>query len=348
MLKIPTKLEIKAWWKVFSVTHAVSKNSGTWVHRAAFVVHFLAKLTAFIPSFKKKIKPQKTKLNLELKQKLQDKLDLYKKLIIKHQDSHGFIFSDKCDSLLFSSLISTTGIPVDIEAAKDDLGFYHRRSREHPECYPDSSKSSFSRDMLTGLLWHFWHNNSHANSYSFYDTMKKHNYVMGLGDPARLIMMPSLEATLAQICKIQGKSNWTAHWLACRQIQAWPKNLTGYEAHLLILHSLLSGKVLGHVDNSILNAYKTYASKNPNNALHQFAYKLYTDGDLSNVAQLLLNEQWWPNNRLPTKKDRQGEWLVADDDDHVNWLPGSEDLEKEHPGGDFIFVAWLVLSSLRE
>jgi 5-methylcytosine-specific restriction endonuclease McrA len=83
---------------------------------------------------------------------LDRKYSLYKTLIQKVQDKHGFIESKECDSLLWSGLVGTVpDIKVDIMAAFDaKKGVWHRRPSK--DCWPEHSASTISRDMLLGLL----------------------------------------------------------------------------------------------------------------------------------------------------------------------------------------------------
>lgn len=340
----PSQDEFKSWWKVYQKENPILKNKGTWIHRLASLIHCIGKITALIPDFNKKIEPPKVYLDSALKLKLEEKYDRYKEMIKGHQDEHGFIITERCDSLLFSSLLSCSLNNVNIKAARDSQGWWHRRPLSYPNCFPNSSASSISRDMITGLIWYLYFNKDLTAAEETLELYKKHSFVMGQGDPSRLILMPGLEATIASIIyKLGGKSRWfTRH-----QRQTYPKNLTGYEVHLLVLHALLISRLSGHIRSNVLDSFKAYAEKNPCNALHQFAYSLYIDGNMNMVTELLLNEGWWPTDRLPTNRDRDSEWLTSRDCDYGYSPSPNPSPIKEFTGGDFIFVAWLVLESLK-
>jgi hypothetical protein len=336
--------KIKFYGSEIQKNNLILEKQGTWLHKAAYVVHLIAKLTSFVPTLKSKMYPFKVSLESSLKKQLEQKFEKYKELIKKHQDQHGFIATDRCDSLLYSSLLSCVIDNIDICAARDAEGWWHRRPLSHPQCFPFESKSSISRDMIVGLVWYLYHNKNLKVAEETLQLYKKHNYVMGQGDPARIVLMPGLESTLAEIIyRLGGRDRWiTRH-----QLQVWSKNLTDYEVHLLILHALLQGELLGSLKSNIVEVFKAYAERNPCNPLHQFAYRLYTDGNMNDVVTILLDESLWPADRLPKRKDRSSSWLNAHDCDD-NYLPTEEDADREHSGGDFLFVAWLILKALNK
>ena len=331
---------VMRYWKDNSHKYNINKHSGTWLHKVGPIIHSLGKLTALVPSFGVEHKMAKYKLRPELLAQLKVKLDLYQELIKKHQNEHGFIMHDHCDSLLYTGLFSVT-TDVNITAARDDAGYWHRRNTELP-CYPDGSKSTTSRDMMLGLYWYLWEHEDLELAESVLRHAKNNNYVMGLGDPARLLMMPAGEATLAEICyRLGGKNRWfTRH-----QKQFWPKTLKDYEVHLLVLHALLRGNILGYIDDGALEALAHYAVKNPHNPLYTYALSAFSDGDMNHTVELLLQENIWPHFRLPTSHDRKNDWVISRDagDD---WEPDTESEIKEHPGADFITVAHQILRNL--
>jgi hypothetical protein len=86
--------------------------------------------------------------------------------------------------------------------------------------------------------------------------------------------------------------------------------------------------------------YEYHYFREPNNPLFAFLY-----GNLHKAYQILMNEKYFPNNRLPTNKDRFEEWLVQRDfEDKVAWKPAPDhDKLKEFSGGDYLFVAGIIL-----
>jgi len=330
---------IAEYWKENSYKYNINKHHGTWLHNVGFTIHALGKISALIPNFRKRHTHQQYTLNNQLEAKLRLKLKIYKKLIRKHQNKYGFIMDNHCDSLLYTGLFSVATNNIKITAARDSKGYWHRRDVEQP-CYPNGSASTISRDMMLGLYWYLWEHKDLNLAESVLEHAKANNYVMGLGDPARLLMMPAGESLLAEIChKLGGKNRWfTRH-----QMQSWPKNLKGYEIHLLVQYALLRGNVLGYIDSKTLDVLEYYAYENLHNPLYTYAYSAFADGNMNRTAQLLLQEDLWPSHRLPTTKDRHNDWIISRDPGS-NWLPGFGD--NEHTGADFIVIAEQLLRNL--
>lgn len=330
--------EVKEWYITsFEPKYKIQDYSGTWLHRVGFVLHFITfKIQALFLFNKVSYKSKPRSLDQALSSKLKAKMTIYKTLLPKHQDQFGFVMTDKCDSTLYSGLLGSVGVGVDIKAARLANGFWERRPLN--PCYGSGSKSSFSRDMLVGLLWWIWRNKDLKLAEELYQHFKQNNFVMGLGDPSRLLVMSGLEATLAEIIfKLGGKN----HFLARRQSQSWPLTLRGYEVHLSMLHLLLVGELKGGITKDMMKSLEHYG-KDSCFAIVQFAYGLYVSGDLSQAAQTLLNSNLWPDNRLPTNKDRSADWLHTQDNPNDYKSSPDNDVH-EFAGADFIFYGSLVL-----
>lgn len=264
---------------------------------------------------------------------LRDKFNLYHTLFPSKQDASGFILSDECDSLLFTGLVgSVPGINVDIDAAQDAQGSWHRRPLELPECCPEFSKSSISRDMLLGLAWYAYSNGRLDISEGVIKYALSHWMVMGKGAKSRTIMTPGLLSTFAWISyRLGGPSRLWLRWIpTVESAQA-----TDYQAHLSMLHILLRRELTGKEDLHA-DVAQAQCKRQPNNPLFQWAA-----GNGAIAESILMDERLWPNDRLPTSRDRKGEWLLQRDDGH-NWQPGEGD--HIHTGGDFLFLANLVLN----
>lgn len=295
---------------------------------------------------------------------LKEKFNLYVNFVKTAQDQHGFIMADKCDSLLFSGLIGCVPeIDVNIDAAHNSDGMWWRRPIDLSPCYtstltwkdrfslawkdiwtnPTSTKetiqaafetggSSISRDMFIGLAWNCYHNNRLDISEGVIKYALKHFLIMGKGTPTRTFLTPGLLSTFAWISyRLGGPSR---PWL--RYIpQFESKTVTGFEAHLSVLHILLRNELTGKVkfgDNLVAQA-----NREPQNPLFEYAI-----GNKANATKLLMDERWFPNNRPPTNKDRSEPWLLQRDYGK-DWL--SEDGERKiWSGADFLFCAWLVLN----
>ena len=333
--------KIKQWYAANKNSFRINKHQGTWLHFLAPCIHYLARFTSLIALLgflTKKYKTQPISLSEPLKTKLYAKLELYKQLLKQQQDQNGFIEVSFCDSLLYTSWVACVeDVACNISTAKDSEDYWHRRPTNNP-CYPQGSGSTISRDMITGLTWYMWFKKDLKLAEQFLEHTQKNNFVMGLGDPSTLVLMPSLEATIAEIInKLGGKSKWFIK----NQIQTWPTSLQDYQIKLAVGHALLRISIKGYATSSMLKMFKTYADQYPDSPLFTFANQLFVDGNMDQVANLLLDETLWPTTKLPTNHDRSEYWLVQRSNP-LDYLPEFDKPVKTHSGGDFIFYAWLV------
>lgn len=260
---------------------------------------------------------------------MDEKFKTYLKEVPLVQDRYGFIYSEECDSLLFTSLLGCVpGTAVYIEAAFDKRDQqWKRRPVALPACYPDHSKSSISRDMLIGLAYYSYYNNRLDISEQVIKYALTHFGFMGEGALSRINIMPPLLSTFAWISYRLGGPN--RPWLRCIPTFA-SKNTTDYQAHLAVLHALLRDELTGKSTKTHQNLYKYQADRNSENALFQYAA-----GRVDKAYTILSNEAYFPSNRLPRRSDRKGPWLWERDFGD-NYKPG--DSEKILSGGDFLFV----------
>lgn len=281
--------------------------------------------------------PLSKEQEFEAHKTLAPKYALYRTKISDRQDQYGFIESDHCDSLLFTSLAAVAGMNgVQILAARDKDGRWHRRPTHRP-CYPNGSRSTISRDMLLGLLWYIWSKKDLQLAKDLWQAGKRDNWIMGEGDIARIYFTPGLQATLAEIIYRLGGPNY---WLSRRMPQSWSKMTKDYGSHLQALHLALRASLLGGMDSKMLDVSKHLNKKQPHNPLFKYLVARYDTGDFSSVIKSLGNKNWWPEDRLPTEKDRRGSWLQERDYGH-NWEPGEGD--RTHTGGDFMFIYHLLM-----
>lgn len=258
---------------------------------------------------------------------LEDKYKFYISQLGYVTDRFGFVYSNECDSLLFSSLVGCVpGTAVFIDSAFDTkTGQWHRRPLHLPACYPDHSKSSISRDMLIGLAWYAYVNNRLDISEQVIRYALAHWFVMGQGLLSRTFMTPGLLSTFAWISfRLGGPSRPWMRYLP----QVESKSVVDYQAHLSVLHIILRNKLTGKDKYGELLTF--HADRNPENALFQFAA-----GRVDKAYTILDNEAYFPSNRLPRQSDRKGAWLWERDYGD-NYKPS--DSEKILSSGDFLFV----------
>lgn len=276
----------------------------------------------------------------EIDDQLRSKAEIYLELSREEQGDAGFILTDKCDSLLFTGLYGAAGGDVDITAARDSRGKWHRRPISLTPCYPKHSASEISRDMFVGLLWYIWEHRRLDLAEDLLEYGEDNFWVMGKGDLSRTLFSGNLQSTLAQIIYRLGGAN---HFIYRNIPSEFTTTHTGFEAHLDVLHILLRGRVFGRISADEKAVLVRQGTRVPQNPLFAYGKALYTDGDQTDTVDLLLRDLFrFPQDRLPTTHDRCEPWVLQRDPGK-DWQPC--DLgqpAKKHPGGDLLFVEYLL------
>lgn len=271
---------------------------------------------------------------------LRDRYDLYLEgLKSRHQGPAGFILSEACDSLLFTGLVAATvpDIAVDLTAARDAGGAWHRRPLSLPECYPEFSGSSISRDMLVGVLWYAWRTKRLDIAEQLLSYGHAHGWVMGAGPYSRTYVMPGLQSTIAEVVYRLGGHNDAA-------LRSFPQvygDADGYELHLQVLLILLRGELTGNIGDWALEKLQTAFTSNQRNALYAYAHAKWVSGDYAPAYAALADANYFPPDRLPSTKKYCAEWLWQRDLG-ADWQPCPSENSKEHSGADWLFVYGLL------
>lgn len=245
----------------------------------------------------------------------------------------GSVDENDCDWLLFASLNEAGGgKAADPERARGSNGQWYRTPAQ--DCYPDRSGSTISRDMFLGLFWWALVHDRRDVLEQVQDYGALHGWVMGEGELSRTVLTPNIQLVLADLIREMGGKDYNPG----RFEPDYPP-VTGYEAHLSAIIVGLravsgSGSEMGY------DAARKLVSRQPRNAFFQAVLGLYT-GDQTAATELLLNEAWWPADRLPTSADRCEPWLTQRDEGE-SWLP-CPDENLTHSGGDFMIAAALAL-----
>lgn len=263
-----------------------------------------------------------------------EKAALYKSLIGDHQDEFGFIHSDKCDSLLFSGLISYAGVPVQVKQASNGNGKYFRTP--YRDCYKHSradsnhsrrSGSEISRDSLAGLFWAFRNSRELGEPRKIIEYGKSKNWIMGAGAIDRTYLTPNFVDTLYKLAN--RRYNGPKY--------IWIDPIKDHQRHIVALNIDLQGDIDGHISDQMYNLVKKFHRNSPNNKYFSFIRNKFSDGDQKDVIEFLLNERYFPSSKLPTSQNYCTEWLWMRHEDKDSWQPCGEG--KTHTGGDFIFLA---------
>lgn len=262
---------------------------------------------------------------------LKAKFDLYVSESESLRDTHGFLESDRCDSLLFSSLASLSR-PFDILAAHDSATGQWFRSPSH-DCYPDQSDSDISRDMILGALWYAYAHKRLDIAQSIWDYGVAHDWTMGRGAISRTKMSPGMRSTLAQLVWFLGGKDHSER----NDFVVWFPGLSDYQAHVMVWHILLRQRLYTQIEDTASSRLREQFSRQPENPL--FAYAA---GNVGKASELLKSSRFWPDSGLPTTANYCDEWPIQRDDDSNGWKPCNYE-NRTHSGGDLISVAYLLL-----
>lgn len=279
-------------------------------------------------------------VTLEDTQLLQNKYDLYTELIPSVQDEHGFIEEDKCDSLLFSGLLSTTTIEVDIDSAQDPniSGKWYRRPITYPECYSNGlSRSTISKDGILGVLWFAYKHKRLDIVKDLWSYGMSHAWFMGEGRLGGVdtLLNPNMIGLLDKLEVLMGGNT---HPLAIYDVKM--SDCQGYECHIGALMVLLEAEITNNISNSNLELIKTLHNRNPNNPLFSYIVERFTSDNYDKTIDILLNSPNYPSDRLPTSSDVCEPWPMQREDSELKVCPEEN---KIHSGGDFLFIASLIL-----
>jgi hypothetical protein len=268
-----------------------------------------------------KHEPKKPK---QINSSVVEKAELYKRL------HAGWAHQGGCDSLGFTALAKLAGGSgeADILQAEGEPGRWYRNPSK--TCYDTgASKSDISKDMFIMLLPYLYASKDQQNIQEIYDYGQKNGWVMGRGYLSRTFLTPSVIFLIEQMLGV-----WRTESLS-KDIQK-----AGFEKHLDAIYLINKWMVNGTIDSLQYEQIRRYREENPKNALMQAIYhKFGDDGDQSETIAILLDETLFPNDRLPTSKDRCEEYLWQRDPGY-DWLPCDSD--KIHDGVDYLIAAWVA------
>ena len=270
-------------------------------------------------------------------QQLIDVKSKYLELLPEVQDGFGFIYVDRCDSLIFSCLLLLPS--TDVHAAESDSqpGKFYRRPDQ--KCFekrgqPDGSDSEISRDQLLGLMFRAHYYGDLGTLDDLYRYGKAHSWIMGAGPPSRTYFNPVIRKTLALLILDLGGERYPS--VGRKDLMTdWGPGLNGYQAHIQIIHILLRGRV-GPINDDMLRRIDEHYKREPKNGLFSFANGLYNTGNQDDTILLLLSR--FPHTRLPTNADWCPRWLWEEDSSKWDSCPGDE----KHSGGELIFITTLL------
>jgi hypothetical protein len=251
------------------------------------------------------------------------KAELYKRL------HTGWAHQGGCDSLGFTSLCKMSGgcSEADIYKAEGEPGRWYRN--ESHDCYPNNSKSDISKDMFIMLWPYLYLKGDKPALQRIWDYGEANGWVMGRGYISRTFLTPPLVLVLQEML----------YRSASMSDQPSQNKKAGFEKHLDVMAIYTRGIMRGLIFDTDYELLRQYSEQSPNNALVKALYHKYKDGNQDETIAVLLNTKLFPEDRLPTAKDRCEEYLWQRD-------PGSDwqpcDSNKIHDGVDFLFAAFVA------
>ena len=206
--------------------------------------------------------------------------DAYAKLQFKYDsvpldvDSWGFVDTGKCDSTLFTGMISAGGKRADLVAAEVEPGKWYRRPIDYPECWEHGkSRSTISRDMLLGVYWHAWVHEDRDMLERLWEYGENNFWRMGDGrlKGADTVMNSAMISTLAQMIYALGGEN---RFISRNLPVVWSTTTEDgqfYVNRLTALHLLLRKEAYGELSVQAEAVLDTLVNKWPSNPLFLYA-----------------------------------------------------------------------------
>lgn len=295
---------------------------------------------------KEKVKPTS---NIDLA--LEEKAEVYCEMSRVLEDRHGFV--GRCgDQVLFNSLrlVSCPKITTNLFLAEnpDKPGQWFRDGDRSCHARGETATQD-SRDMLLGRMLYLWQlgdSEALAAVERIISYLKAHDwYLCEAKEPlrtSRCKVNPGLKSTLYELVYQLGGENNPA-----RQFEPIFGPVKGYEAHLAVLHITLRGMMKGSITHFQKEALKYQKNRQPKNLLFKTAYAKFDDGRMDGIVrELKAMDHLFPNERLPTSKDRCEPYIWQRDSKGGDWAPCDGELKK-HPGIDLAFLVALINDKIR-
>lgn len=267
-----------------------------------------------------------------------DQLLLMERIYLEHfntaVDSNGYIVTDRCDSLFWSSLSNPN---INLSATEVGPGEYIRRPSNYLLCSPENnnSASTISRDMLLGVIYRSVQTGDLAALQRLWVYGETHGWNMGRGDSSATLMTPYMISTLAQaIYKLSGGEN---NYVVRNTPAVVGVPGPGYAKHLQAIQILIRMEVFGGISNNEFNVMQNIY----NSATWNPLYAILVNKDFETVRQKII--ELFPNNRLPNSSDWCSDWILSQstDDDGKKPCPDRPIL---HTGGEYLFLLEVLRS----
>jgi len=188
-----------------------------------------------------------------------------------------------CDGLLWSGLACSLNMPVKIEYAEYSPGEIHRRP--YKACWNEKdgdvgSKTTISRDMLTGYIACGLARNDKAAMERLFEYGKKNEWIMGKPRffVSRVLLTPNMIGTLGRFLNKEGYKQLPTSYSPVTE---------DYARHIQVQGILNEHKVSGSISDGMLERLKANKEAEPLDPLFAAAYGLFT-GDQKDTVALLM------------------------------------------------------------
>jgi hypothetical protein len=280
---------------------------------------------------------------------VQKKRDFYMSEQEKIKDRFGWIPTGGCDALLYNALAAVAGSSVDVFKAEEGPGRW-RRYPDFDRCKPGAgSKSTISKDMFRGLLPLLWKTRNGPALARINHYGDDHGWIMGeaedyesfygrvfwFGSPLFVLQIKEMNRELNR------KSAVSAGVILVPSDYGFVILRRTFEAHLHVLNIWLRSMINGTIEDYEKLVLQEYARYQPRNALFQILHHKFTDGNYDQAIEILMDENLFPKDSLPTNKNRCAGYLWGSEENQENeYRPCG--IEAQHNGIDLTFAVKLM------
>lgn len=283
--------------------------------------------------------------------KLKEKKKLYCELGKAHGESTQWNIHS-CDSLLFASLWSVAcEEEIPLENFFDEAGKAYRTTTKDcfisPESTANGSKTSISKDMYRGAFYAMLYHRRLDLVQRTISYGSANNWIMGEGVDSievasRCVMSPTMISQLYDIeTYLQGDTPINDHE---KETETELTGKVGFRAHLEVLGIPFENRLYGGVTESDVEILKEHALRQPDNSLYAFAAHSFDHTQsIDQAISVLMNETYFPSDRLPKASDRCAEYLFQHEKEDIDWLPCDGGT---HSGTDLVLSVALLDGTL--
>jgi hypothetical protein len=229
---------------------------------------------------------------------------------------NGWINNDDCDGTLWNGLACSLGMPVRIDLAEYAPGEIHRRPA--PSCYTkengdQGSKSTVSRDMLTGYMSCLWERKDLAGLKRLADYGEDNAWIMGKPETmtSRVYLGANLTSLLGQAIYSLSDGGSDRDYRRINPVHTFVTE--DYARHIQVQGILLYEKVNGNINDNMLEILKHNLNSNSEDPLFMAAVGKFTGDQKKTVEFLMENKTPCPGYARGSRPDIycQIGWLQA-------------------------------------